>query len=226
MAPSARSPAISSPISVTPSPTFRRGRRRWSSSRVHAADGHVDRTASRPFDRRDHGDREGRQSGRRDRQLRGQSATNVSINGAGTSLTATAPAGSGTVDVTATVSSLTSGTSSADQFTYVPAPTVTSVSPPAGPLVGGITVTVSGTNLSGAAVGFGPNPATNIVVNGADTSLTATAPAGTGTVDVQVTTVGGASATSTKDQFTYEPPPTVSLINPTAGPVAAEPWSR
>ena len=92
-------------------------------------------------------------------------------------------------------------------------------SAPAGPLVGGITVTVSGTNLSGAAVGFGPNPATNIVVNGADTSLTATAPAGTGTVDVQVTTVGGTSATSTKDQFTYEPPPTVSLINPTAGPV-------
>ena len=38
-----------------------------------AADGHVDRTASRPFDRRDHGDREGRQSEQRDRQLRGQS---------------------------------------------------------------------------------------------------------------------------------------------------------
>ena len=135
-------------------------------------------------------------------------------------MTATAPAGSGTVDVTATVQSLTSGTSSADQFTYIPAPTITSVSPTAGLLGGGTTVTVSGTNLSGATVTFGPNPATNVVVNSAGTSLTATSPAGTGTVDVQATTLGGTSATSAKDQFTYEPPPTVSSISPTAGPAA------
>ena len=35
------------------------------------------------------------------------------------------------------------------------------------------------------------------------TDITATSPAGTGTVDVTVTTPGGKSATSTADHFTY-----------------------
>ena len=36
-----------------------------------------------------------------------------------------------------------------------------------------------------------------------DTTITADSPAGTGTVDVTVTTPGGTSATSAADQFTY-----------------------
>jgi hypothetical protein len=36
-----------------------------------------------------------------------------------------------------------------------------------------------------------------------DTSITAIAPAGSGTVDVTVTTDGGTSAVSADDQFTY-----------------------
>src|SRR2546427_1462165 len=40
--------------------------------------------------------------------------------------------------------------SAADQFTYVSAPTVTSVSPTAGPTAGGTSVVITGTNLSGA----------------------------------------------------------------------------
>ena len=42
-----------------------------------------------------------------------------------------------------------------------------------------------------------------MVVNSAGSSLTATAPSGTGTVDVTVSTPNGTSATGTADQFTY-----------------------
>jgi hypothetical protein len=44
--------------------------------------------------------------------------------------------------------------------------------------------------------------ATGFTVNSA-TQITATAPAGTGTVDVRVTTAGGTSATGAADQYTY-----------------------
>ncbi|KAF1056971.1 MAG: hypothetical protein GAK34_00041 [Delftia tsuruhatensis] len=138
-----------------------------------------------------------------------------------TQITATAPAGSaGTVDVTVTTVGGTSATSAADQFTYVPAPTVTSISPTSGPTSGGTTVTITGTNFSGAtAVTFGATAATGFTVNSA-TQITATAPAGTGTVDVRITTVGGTSATSAADQFTYVAAPTVTSVSPTAGPTA------
>ena len=80
---------------------------------------------------------------------------------------------------------------------------MTDVAPSTGPAAGGTSVTITGTNLTGAsAVHFGANAATGVVVNSA-TSVTATSPAGTGTVDVTVTTPGGTSATSSADQFTY-----------------------
>jgi|GEM_PF-2004805 len=54
-------------------------------------------------------------------------ATGYTVNSA-TQITATAPAGTSTVDVTVTTPGGTSATSAADQFTYVPAPTVASIS--------------------------------------------------------------------------------------------------
>ncbi|MCX7293685.1 IPT/TIG domain-containing protein, partial [Janthinobacterium sp.] len=145
-------------------------------------------------------------------------ATGFTVNSA-TQITATAPAGVGTVDVRVTTSGGTSATGAADQFTYVAVPTVTSLSPASGPIAGGSTVTISGTNFSGAtAVTFGGTAAIGFPVNSA-TQITATAPAGSGTVDVRVTTIGGTSATSANDQFTYVGAPVVSSILPTAGPV-------
>ncbi|HUZ29735.1 MAG TPA: IPT/TIG domain-containing protein, partial [Solirubrobacteraceae bacterium] len=122
-------------------------------------------------------------------------------------ITAVAPAGSGTVDVTVTTLAGTSATSSADHFTYVSSapgvPTVSGVSPNSGPAKGGTSVTVKGTNLSGAtAVHFGPNAAASFNVD-SGTQITATSPAGSGTVDVTVTTGKGTSAVSGADQFTY-----------------------
>ena len=84
-------------------------------------------------------------------------------------------------------------------------PTVTSISPTSGPQAGGTSVTITGTNLTGATgVKFGTAAATGVVVNSA-TSVTAISPAGTGTVNVTVTTPNGTS-TGTAGQFTYNAP--------------------
>jgi hypothetical protein len=131
-------------------------------------------------------------------------ATEVSCSSS-TTCTATSPAGTGTVDVTATVAGGTSLGSPADQFTYIPAPVVTAVSPSSGPIAGGTQVTISGSGFTGAtAVDFGSVPATTFSV-ASDASITATAPAGSapGVLDVTVTAPGGESATSPEDQFSY-----------------------
>ncbi|MBP0644734.1 IPT/TIG domain-containing protein, partial [Mycobacterium tuberculosis] len=87
----------------------------------------------------------------------------------------------GTVDVTVTTVGGTSATGAADQYTYVAAPTVSSVNPTSGPGSGGTTVTITGTNFTGAsAVAFGGTAAAGFSVVSA-TSITATSPAGTGT---------------------------------------------
>jgi IPT/TIG domain len=124
----------------------------------------------------------------------------------------------GTVDVTVTAPGGTSATSPADQFTYVVGPTVTAISPTFGPAVGGTMVTITGTDFDGATiVDFGTTQATGVTVV-SDTSITAFSPAGSGTVNVTVTTPGGTSPTVLADEFTYSP--TVTNVNPAGGPPA------
>jgi hypothetical protein len=139
------------------------------------------------------------------------------------SITAFSPPGAGAVDVTVTAFGGTSLTSFDDQFTYVPPPAVTSISPEVGAQAGGTTVTITGTNLEEAtAVDFGSSSATSVVVN-SENSITAVSPAGTPgeTVDVSVTTPGGTSATSAADRFRYlqTAPLLVERISPTTGPL-------
>ncbi|MGA2122555.1 MAG: IPT/TIG domain-containing protein [Methanoregula sp.] len=148
-------------------------------------------------------------------------ATGVTVVSA-TSVTATAPAGTaGTVDVTVTTAGSTSVTSASDQYTYEAVPTVTSISPTAGPLTAGTTVTIAGTGLSGpTAVKFGSTAGT--ILTNSSTSITVTAPSGTaGIVDVTVTTPGGTSATGSGDKYTYTALPVVTSISPVAGPLTA-----
>jgi 6-phosphogluconolactonase (cycloisomerase 2 family) len=123
------------------------------------------------------------------------------------SITAVSPVGTGTVDVTVTTMiGGPSPTSPADLFSYIPAPTVTSVVPNSGPAVGGTSLTITGTNLAGTtSVKFGPTAASSFTVN-SETSITAFNPPGAGTVDVTVTTPSGTSATSEADRLTYGPP--------------------
>ena len=97
-------------------------------------------------------------------------------------------------------------------------PVVTSVSPTSGTLFGGTSVTINGTNFTGAtAVRFGDTDAASFVVN-SDTRITAVSPAGWGTVDLTVTTPSGTSAAVAADQYTYSVyKPTVGSLSPTSG---------
>src|SRR5204862_152124 len=98
-------------------------------------------------------------------------------------------------------------------------PTVTKVTPKTGPTTGATTVTIMGTNLTGAtAVDFGATPAAKFTVT-SSTSITATSPAhAAGLVDVTVTTAGGTSAISLKDHYKFTP--LVASVSPTGGPGA------
>ena len=104
-------------------------------------------------------------------------------------------------------------------YKKAPAPTVTAVSPAVGPLAGGTTITVTGTNLRMASsVKVGTASATNVVVNSAGTSLTAKTPAGTaGAKSVSVTTPSG-TATTAANAFTYMAAPTIGTVTPASGP--------
>ena len=94
----------------------------------------------------------------------------------------------------------------------VATPTVTGISPSSGPATGGTTVTVTGTNFTGAsAVKFGVSNASSFTVNSA-TQITATVPAGAaGSVDITVTSSGGTSATSASDSFSRVAATTTAL---------------
>jgi hypothetical protein len=138
-------------------------------------------------------------------------ATNIAC-ATTTSCTANTPAGSGTVDIRVTVNGAQSPATAADLFAYnappPPAggPVVTSISPSIGLNGGGTTVTIRGSNFAGVnptTITFGPNVATGVTCVAAGTSCTAISPAGTGTVDVQVTVDGATSASVAADRFTY-----------------------
>ncbi len=83
---------------------------------------------------------------------------------------------------------------------------VASVSPGSGLSAGGTSVTISGSDFTGAtAVSFGAVPAASFTVNSAS-SIGAISPAHTsGTVDITVTGPGGTSALVPTDQFTFVP---------------------
>jgi IPT/TIG domain len=80
-------------------------------------------------------------------------------------------------------------------------PSVTAISPSTG--AAGTTVTITGTNLfPSTQVLFGSTPATSITAE-TSTQITATVPAGTGTVDVRVVAPAGESAIVAGDRFSY-----------------------
>jgi alpha-tubulin suppressor-like RCC1 family protein len=103
------------------------------------------------------------------------------------------------------VASSTQGVSYGSDQTFITAPpTLSEVTPESGRTAGGTKVTITGTNFLGAtSVRFGSHEATYTVLS--ETSISATSPAGYGTVNVTVTTPAGTSPVSTADQFTYLP---------------------
>lgn len=149
-------------------------------------------------------------------------ATSVTVTSS-TELTAISPSGGpGSVDVIVSTPSPEgpSVPSVSDLFAYG-SPSVSGLTPNAGPLSGDTVVTVTGTGFApGAAVKFGLLAASTVVVT-SGTTLLATTPASgaSGALDITVTMPmpGGTSATSVNDQFVYGPP-TVSLVTPDTGP--------
>lgn len=132
-------------------------------------------------------------------------ATNINVQ-SDSVITVTSPntGTAGTVDVTVFVNSESSAHSTTDQFTYS-LPTITALSPSAGSLAGGATITITGQYFTGAeAVNFGLAGASDITVL-SDTQINVTNPntATAGVVDVTVIVQGQTSAISTADQFTY-----------------------
>ena len=129
-------------------------------------------------------------------------------------ITATSPvSAAGTVNVRVVMPGGALPVSSNDQYLFVPAPTLTGVSPSAGSLAGGTTVTITGSGFTGATrVAFGLNVASYVVIN-SDTQITATSPPGTsGTAQITVLTPGGITAISPADQFVYEAAPPAKLV--------------
>ncbi|MGW3041770.1 IPT/TIG domain-containing protein [Kitasatospora sp. NPDC001159] len=138
-----------------------------------------------------------------------------------TSVTFTVPSGcSGQTNVSVTVSGSTSNSKS---FFYVASPTVTSVSPSAGPVAPGA-IDVFGTGFATASsVDFGSAGTASPTIL-SDSHLTVTPPAHgvfsdcTDSVDVQVINAGGTSAPNgPADQFTYNAAPSVTGVNPGTG---------
>ncbi len=87
-----------------------------------------------------------------------------------------------------------------------PTPVISSIAPDFGPVAGGTTVTITGTDLASAsAVKFGTVPATSFKAE-SETKITAVAPpsAKVVAVDVTATTIAGTSATVKDDRFFYE----------------------
>jgi len=113
----------------------------------------------------------------------------------------------GKVDITVTTTDGTTPIDPADVFTFaVEVPIVSSIEPQSGPVGQSVTITGSRFMKKGTTVAFGGTPATFTFVN--SKTLTATAPSGSGTVDIIVSDPKGTSSASSADQFTYTSPAT------------------
>ncbi len=151
-------------------------------------------------------------------------ATSVTIGGANaaitantaTSVTVTAPSGTAGPAVAVVVNTPGGTATDSTGYTYLAAPTIGSVAPNSGPVAGGNSVVIGGTNLSGA---------TSVTIGGANaaitadtaTSVTVTAPSGTAgpAVAVVVNTPGGTATDSTG--YTYVSAPTIGSVAPNSG---------
>ncbi len=125
-----------------------------------------------------------------------------------TSITAESPPGTtGTVEVTVTTPNGESGPTSKDHFTFG-APTVTSVSPNKGSVLGGTRVTITGSGFAlGSATTFEFRKTPGASVDCTSTSTcTVTSPAATktGAVDVHAEVGKAKSAKNPGDQFSYD----------------------
>ncbi|MFI6122985.1 IPT/TIG domain-containing protein [Streptomyces sp. NPDC051064] len=131
-----------------------------------------------------------------------------------TSMTVTTPGGSGAVPVTVTTAG---GAGTLGTFYYTPPPTLTGISPAAGPVAGSDQeIVITGRNLAGTIdVFLGTSRAVIQVVSDTQITVRATAAPAPGGTSVTVTTPGG---TTDGLSYTYLAPSTVTSVSPNTGP--------
>jgi PKD repeat protein len=164
----------------------------------------------------------------------GSSIYNVSIGGtaltnmtvvSSTTIIGSTPANAtaGAVNVVITTPNGTATGPSA--YTYVTAPTFTSITPTYGPLSGSTPITIIGTNLIGATnsgssiynVSIGGTAITNMTVVSSTTIIGSTLAHAAGAVNVVITTPNG-TATG-PNAYTYVTAPAFTSITPATGPL-------
>jgi hypothetical protein len=132
-------------------------------------------------------------------------------------MTATAPPGVGTVNITVTVNGTQSPVGPSNQWSY-DGPQVLSVTPNAGPPAGGTQIIIKGANFTSASVvEIAGKTVVPVFVD--PQTLTATTPAaGPIAAHVHVITGSGTSPDTPADLFTYTNGPIIDSVNPNTGP--------
>ncbi|MSR34423.1 MAG: hypothetical protein EXS12_06455 [Phycisphaerales bacterium] len=151
----------------------------------------------------------------------GASATGVTSSA--TSISAITPSGAeGKTTVVVTTAGGVATQGNGFEYTNLLIPTISSVSPALGPVSGETTITITGTNLTGASiVTVGGVEATNVMVNSAGTSLTAITSVGTvGLKDVVVTT--SVRTATLPNSYTYTAKPIIFSVTPPSGSTTVE----
>ncbi|MBI4859014.1 MAG: IPT/TIG domain-containing protein, partial [Candidatus Riflebacteria bacterium] len=155
-------------------------------------------------------------------EVGGKQALGVTVTNTNTRITCTTPSSSQPRTVDVVVNSSTHGrTTYVGGFTYNPPPTITAINPNNGPQEGGTVIVISGTGFGGSvSVTVGSNPTTSVTVTGTNTITCVTpASATSGAKDVKVTSTTHGVVTAVNG-FTYNPPPTITSVTPTNGPLA------
>jgi len=122
-----------------------------------------------------------------------------SVASDGNSLTCTTPSGSGTASVSVTNPDSQTA-QKANAFTYVPPPSITSVTPTSGATRGGTAVTIQGANFSGCTVKIGGRDPSSVSVSASTITLTTPSSTTAGAAQIVIANTWNQQGTGS---FTY-----------------------
>ena len=106
----------------------------------------------------------------------------------------------------------------AGSFTFVPAPTITAVSPAQGPVQGGTRITVTGRDFQpGAVLRIGGSPVMAVTMSGPNTYVGLTPSGPAGAADLELVNADGQRATAV---FTWAAAPSITQVSPETGSTA------
>lgn len=152
----------------------------------------------------------------------GYTCGNINVTGIIT-ITCDVPTGTGTnLAITVTNGIDNQSKVASDTFSYIEAPTITSLSRTAGTLAGTEEVTINGTNFdvgtTATAVEFGGSPCASLTST--STTITCDIPAGNGPVAVEVTNTESDNQVATAPAaYTYQEAPGITSVSPDKGAI-------